>query len=221
MTQTIPNPSPTPAPTPAPTPPVTPPAATPAATGFQSIPTRISDLREGPIPPLVVEPDQNKEAICQSLGELGVKLAEIHRTAGEAYLSQGMYDQALPHIEASATFSPSETEYQMQLGFIRYVTGDDAGAISAFNTVLTTDPNNAEGWFNLGMVLFGQEQFAEAESCFGRSLTIEPDDAQTWNNRGVCLWKVQKTAEAKACFHKALEIDPNDQDAAFNLQSLG
>ena len=108
MTQTIPNP------TPVPTPSATPNAAQstgqiPAAptSGFQSIPTRISDLRDAQVPPLVVEPDQNKEAICQSLGELGVRLAEIHRTAGEAYLSQGMYDEALPHIEASATFSPA------------------------------------------------------------------------------------------------------------------
>ena len=47
-------------------------------------------------------------AIRQSLLELGLKLAEIHRTAAEAYLSQSCYDQALPHLEAAATFSPAE-----------------------------------------------------------------------------------------------------------------
>ncbi|MCR9245006.1 MAG: tetratricopeptide repeat protein [bacterium] len=215
MTQTIPNPAPTPSAIPTATPP-----ASPTKSGFQGIPTRISDLRDGPVPPLVVEPDQNKELICQSLGELGVKLAEIHRTAGEAYLSQGAYESALPHIEASATFAPDENEYQLQAGFIRYLVGNDAGAIESFNKALTIDPNNAEGWFNLGMVLFGQENFAEAENCFGRSLAIEAGDAQTWNNRGVCLWQMQKPAEARACFEQAIAIDPEDQDAAFNLQNL-
>ena len=209
MTTTTQNPQPT--------------TSAPQQQAFQPIPTRIRDLREGAVPPLVVEPaaDPNRDAICQSLGELGIKLAEIHRTAGEAYLSQGAYDQALPHLESAATFSPGEMEYQMQLGFVRYICGDDVGAINAFNTVITAEQQNDEAWFNLGMVLFGQEQFPEAENCFRRSLEILPGDAQTWNNRGVCLWQMQQIPEAKACFQKAIEIDPNDEDAAFNLTSIG
>ena len=203
--------------------PTTNPSVSPQQAGFQTIPTRIRDLRDAPVPPLVVEPveDPNKEIICQSLGELGIKLAEVHRQAGEAYLSQGLYEQALPHIETAVTFSAEDTEFRMQLGFVRYVCGDDVGAVDAFNAVLTKENDNAEAWFNLGMVLFGQEQFVEAENCFGRSLALEPDDAQTWNNRGVCLFHSQKPAEAKACFAKAIELDPEDEDAAFNLANLG
>ncbi|MFO1076846.1 MAG: tetratricopeptide repeat protein [Planctomycetota bacterium] len=191
--------------------------------GFQTIPTRIRDLRDGQVPPLVVQPiaEQNKAAICQSLGELGVKLAEIHRTAGEAYMSQGLYEKALPHVQAAATFAVGESDYQMQLGFVCYVLGDDVGAINAFNTIITSEPTNAEAWFNLGMVLFGQEQYSEAEDCFRRSLETDASDAQTWNNRGVCLWKLDNTAQAKTCFQRALQIDPNDADAKFNLGSMG
>ena len=191
-------------------------------TGFAGIPTRIRDIRDAQIPPLVVDPidDQNKEAICESLGELGTKLAEIHRTAAEAFLSQGLYEQSLPHLEASVTFGKGEAEYQMQLGFVRYVTGDDIGAINTFNMVLANDTGNADAWFNLGMVLFGQNQHAEAEDCFRRASEIFPNDAQTWNNRGVCLWQMQRQGEAKACFQEALRIDPKDQDAKFNISSL-
>jgi superkiller protein 3 len=200
--------------------PATPSAISPRS-GFQTIPTRIRDIRDQ-LPPLVVEPiaEQDKAFIRQSLGELGSKLAEIHRTAAEAWLSQAMYDQALPHLETAATFAPGETEYQMQLGFVRYLIGDDNGAINAFNKALAVDGNCAEGWFNLGMVLFGKTQFAEAEDCFRRASEIQPRDSQTWNNRGVCLWKTQRIADAKVCFQKALQIDPSDQDAAFNLGSI-
>lgn len=209
MTITTKNPSPANAP------------AIPQRSGFQTIPTRIRDIRDQ-VPPLVVEPiaEQNKALVRQSLGELSAKLAEIHRTAAEAYLSQSLYEQSLPHLQAAATFAPADIEYQMQLGFVRYLTGDDAGAIQSFNTVLAVDGNSAEAWFNLGMVLFGQAQFAEAEDCFRRSTEIQPRDAQTWNNRGVCLWKTQRIADAKACFQRALQIDPNDQDAAYNLGSI-
>ncbi|MBL9077181.1 MAG: tetratricopeptide repeat protein [Planctomycetes bacterium] len=196
--------------------------AIPQRSGFQPIPTRIRDTRDSQVPPLVVEPiaEQQKAAIRQSLGELSGKLAEIHRTAAEAYMSQALYEQALPHIETAATFAAGELEYQMQLGFVRYVTGDDNGAITAFNNALAIESNNPEGWFNLGMVLFGQSQFVEAEDCFRRASELQPHDAQTWNNRGVCLWNLQRAGDARACFQRALQVDPNDTDAAFNLKSL-
>ncbi len=197
-------------------------SSTPQRSGFQSIPTRIRDVRDAQVPPLVVQPvdQQNKEAICQSLAELGNKLAEIHRTAAEAYLSQGLYEQSIPHLEAAVTFGTGDAEFQMQLGFVRYVTGDDLGAINSFNAVLANDAANGDAWFNLGMVLFGQSQFAEAEDCFRRTTEIDAGNAQTWNNRGVCLWQLQRTDEAKNCFQQALRIDANDADAKFNLLAL-
>ncbi len=196
--------------------------AIPPRAGFPTIPTRIRDVRDTQVPPLVVEPiaEQDKAAIRQSLSELGLKLAEIHRTAAEAYLSQSAYEQALPHLEAAATFSPGECEYQMQLGFVRYLIGDDVGAINAFNTVLSSDGSNSEAWFNLGMVLFGQSQHGEAEDCFRRACEINGNDSQTWNNRGVCLWKLNRIADARTCFGKALQIDPSDADAKYNLTNI-
>jgi len=191
--------------------------------GFQPIPTRIRDMRDTEVPPLVVEPaaEQEKAVVRENLAELGLKLAEIHRTAAEAYLSQGCYDESLPHLEAAATFSPSENEYHMQLGFVQYVTGDDASAIKSFNRVISDDENNGEAWFNLGMVVFGQEQYTEAEYCFRRANELEANDAQTWNNRGVCLWKLERIDEARTCFANALQLDPADEDAKFNLASIG
>lgn len=195
------------------------PSAVPQRPGMRSIPTRIRDLREPLVPPLVIEPAAGQEqvAVREALGELDGKVAEVHRSVAEAYLVQGQYERALPHLEAAVAFGAAEPELQMQLGFVRYVTGNDASAIDAFNAVLIADGNSCEAWFNLGMVLFGQSQYTEAEDCFRRSSEIQPEDAQTWNNRGVCLWKMHRVADAKVCFLKALELDPNQADAAFNL----
>lgn len=204
----------------------TPKTQSPSPTGiasgaaFQPIPSRIRDVRG--VPPLVVAPieDAIREQVSQNLDDLGIKLAGVHRTAAEAWLSQGAYERALPHLEAAASLAVRELEYHNQLGFVRYIIGDDMGAIEAFNTVLTNDGTNAEAWFNLGMVLFGQEKFAEAEDCFRRSLEIESHDAQTWNNRGVCLFQMGRGSDAQACFERALQVDPNDQDAIHNLDSF-
>lgn len=199
------------------------PASLPPRSGFQPIPTRIRDVRDGQVPPLVVEraADAEKSQVRESLAELGVKLAEIHRVAAEAYLSQGSYEQALPHLESAATFGPGEPEYRLQLGFVRYVTGDDVGAIDAYNAVIAADATNGEAWYSLGMVLFGQEQHSGAEDCFRRAAEIHPKDAQVWNNRGVCLWRMSRLTEARKCFEQALQLDPQDGDARYNLAAIG
>lgn len=198
------------------------PSAVPPRPGIRSIPTRIRELREPLLPPLVIEPaaGQKQLAVREALSEICGQVAEIHRTVAEAYLAEGQYERALPHLEAAVTFGPLEQEVQMQLGFVRYVMGNDSGAIDAFNAVLVADGNCCEAWFNLGMVLFSQSQYTEAEDCFRRSSEIEPEDAQTWNNRGVCLWKMHRIADAQVCFLKALELDPNQADAAFNLGNV-
>ncbi|GAB4136656.1 MAG: hypothetical protein Fur0037_01310 [Planctomycetota bacterium] len=191
--------------------------------GFTPIPTRIRDTRQARgVPPLVVDPidDARKESVVQALGELATRLAEIHRTAAEAYLSQGLYEQAIPHLEAAVTFAGTEIEYRHQLGFVRYIAGDDAGAIECFQSVLASQPGNAEASFNLGMVLFGQSRFDEAEQCFRSAIENGGNDAQTWNNRGVCLWQLKRISDARACFEQALRIDPQDEDARFNLASI-
>jgi len=202
------------------------PGATAPVTGlaFRPIPTRIRDLREPHgVPPLVVEPPdrQLRSQVGQALDELGAKLAEVHRTAAEAYMSQGDHERALPHLESAVLLMPTESEFLHKVGFVRYVTGDDVGAIDAFNAVLAADGKNSEAWFNLGMVLFGQNQHTEAEECFGRSLANNPGDAETWNNRGVCLHWMGRADDARSCFHRALQIDPNDVDARFNLGTIG
>ncbi len=194
---------------------------TPQGGAFTSIPTRIRDVRSAQgVPPLVVEPSDNAAEVNTALMELSSRMAEIHRTTAEAYMSQGNFEGAVPHLEAAVLMQPTDPECQHQLGFVRYLTGDDVGAVNAFNAVLAKDPTNGEAWFNLGMVMFGQEQHAEADICFQKAIETDPTDAQTWNNRGVCCFKLGRVEDAKACFTRALQIDPTDEDAQFNLTNM-
>ena len=187
------------------------------ASGFQTIPTRIRET-----PPLVVDSERSEinRQVTERLTDLGTRLATVHRAAAEAYLSQGMYAQALPHAQAAATFAPKEPEYQNQLGFILYVQGDDAGAITCFQNVLSADPGQADALFNLGMVQYGKQDYAGAEDCFRRALEVHVQDAETWNNRGVCLHQMGRSAEARVCFERALQVDPANEDARANMAAI-
>lgn len=188
--------------------------------GFSPVPTRI-----GQRPPLVVANDNAatsmKQQVVDMLQEFGLKIAVAHRSAAEAYLSQDLYAEALPHLEAAVRFAPDDLEHLNQLGFVRYIAGDDQGAIGCFDSVITRSPNNADALFNLGMVTFGRGDFVRAEEAFRRALTIRGADAEAWNNRGVCLHRLGRTSEAIECFRRALQVNPNDEDATINLQALG
>jgi Flp pilus assembly protein TadD len=190
------------------------PAATTAA-GFRPIPSRIRDL---PAQPGVAAADPaTRAAIEQSLHDLAQRLAIVHRTAAEAWLSQERSADALRHLEAAAEFAPDRLENWNQLGYVRYLAGDDAGAIAAFERVLTADPKQADAWFNLGMVQFGRGELAAAELSFRRSLEIDGKNAEAWNNRGVCLFQSGHRDEARVCFQNALTLDPTNEDAKANL----
>lgn len=190
------------------------PRVQPVEVGFTPIPTRIKDL-----PPLVVDTTESatKKQVVTHLDDLGKRLAQIHRTSAEGYLSQGLYAEALPHLEAAATFAKEVAEYHNQLGFVRYVCGNDQGAITSFQRALQLQPTNSDGWFNLGMVQYGQGRFAEAEDSFRTSLEHQPNHAETWNNRGVALHRLGRLQDARVCFQRALQIDPNNADAKANL----
>lgn len=188
--------------------------------GFAPVPTRI-----GQRPPLVVANENVansvKQQVVDMLQEFGTKIAVAHRSAAEAYLSQDLYAEAVPHLEAAVRFAPDDLEHLNQLGFVRYIAGDDRGAIECFDSVIARSPNNADALFNLGMVTFGQSDFTRAEDAFRRALTIRGADAEAWNNRGVCLHRLGRINEAVECFRRALQIDPNDADATVNLQAVG
>ncbi len=185
--------------------------------GFDTIPTRIQDLA-----PLVVEEEDPavRTQVLETLGDLGQQLASVHRMAAEAFMSQGCYDQAEPHLNAAATFAADDPEYHNQLGFVQFLNDNMAGAIISFERVVALDPQQVDALFNLGMVLFAQEDFTRAEDCFRRVLERAPGEAEAWNNRGACCFHANRIEDAKACFARALELDPSNEDARMNLSSL-
>ncbi len=184
---------------------------------FQPIPTRIQE-----VPELIVEPAvaQVHQEMTENLGDLARRLGTIHMTAAEAYLSQGKYAEAVPHIEAAVGMDPSDGGNINQLGYVRYLAGDDNGALQALDQVLAIDPNNADALFNVGMISFGLEDLARAETSFRGCSRQDPNNPEVWNNLGVVLFKQGRIDDARRCFQRTLQVDSTNEDAQFNLQNI-
>lgn len=181
--------------------------------GFPQVPTRITDENSSSEAPTVIP------EVVERLSTLETRLGTIHRLCSEAYVSQGKLEEALVHQSMAARMEPDQIEYRNQLGYLRYLTGDD-GAAEDFGFVIERDPNNAEGHFNLAMIRFGQGDFLTARTHFAKAAEARPDDPEVWNNLGVALFQTGEPAEARRCFERALAIDPENEDARVNLSEI-
>lgn len=182
----------------------------PKDTGFENVPTRIASPGE------IHVDTQEVPEVLEQLELLELQIAQFHRVASEAYCSQGRYGNALLHQDIVIRLQPQSLEDRNQLGYLRYLNGDD-GAIEDFEEVIRKDPSNAEAWFNVAMIRFGQSEFVEAERGFAEAAQLRPDDSETWNNLGVARFQNGRVMEARACFERALQIDGNNEDARANL----
>lgn len=182
--------------------------------GFETVPTRIGT------PSNISIERQEIPEVLEKLEQLEAQIAQFHRIASEAYCSQGRYGNALMHQEIVVRLQAQSLEDRNQLGYLRYLNGDD-GAIEDFEEVVRADPQNAEAWFNMAMIRFGQSQFGEAERGFAEAAQLQPGDAETWNNLGVARFQNGRVMEARACFERALQIDSNNEDAKLNLLECG
>ncbi len=187
-------------------------------TGPNKIPTRIGNQTSS-AQEIGADSQADAQEVLRRLVVLGSGLASVHRLASEAYASINDYESALGHQEAAVRFEPLELEYRNQLGFLRYVCGDD-GAAEDFQFVIDNDPENAEAYFNLAMIYFGQGRYYDAEQLFLKAAENNPKDAETWNNMGVTRFHQGRLADARASFEEALRVDPGNQDAIQNLQDL-
>src|SRR5262245_53280084 len=98
----------------------------PTSTGTRpGIPTRIQNggarAESNPAP----TPNANSAQVLKMLQDLETWTANVHRVAAETYLTQGMYAEAIVHLEAACRFDAGNAEYHNELGTLRYMTGDD------------------------------------------------------------------------------------------------
>ena len=191
-----------------------------AGTNRSRIPSRIQPGGQRAESAPTATPSATQAQVLKMLQDLETWTANVHRVAAETYLTQSLYAEAIVHLEAACRFDAGNAEYHNELGTLRYMTGDDEGALVCFDAARELDRNNAATNFNRGMVLFGQGRLREAEESFALASLADDRNAENWNNLGVTRFQLGKKEEARACFLKALQCDPQNADARDNLAQL-
>ena len=131
-----------------------------------------------------------------------VALGFVHWRLEDPASALACYQQALPQMEADATF-------QLMRGMAaRKLPDQHQIAEAAYERALELEPLRSDAHYNLGN-LYREERPLDAERCYRASLNLSPDQPMCWHNYGILLLHDLRLQEARHALHNSLRLDPD------------
>lgn len=142
-----------------------------------------------------------------------------HYLLGSLLAERGELKPAENHLKIAAEILPTSPFIWNNLGNIRFLAGDDKGALSAWSKAIKFKPDLAEAWCNTGLIHMRHENFDEAENCM-RKAVASKNLAQAWCVLANIAEKRGDTEEAILICRKVLGFQPDYHSATFMLSRL-
>ena len=127
------------------------------------------------------------------------------------------YPQAQRHYEAALAVAGNSAEIWNNLGYSRYLSGNRAGAIAAFNEALKNNPKYERAWRNLALVYAREGDYRKALD----ALSKVEDAPKAYNDVGYVAMVSGRLNVAGALFSDAVQMSPEYYELAeSNLKRL-
>ncbi len=140
--------------------------------------------------------------------------------ASDSFTSAADYGAALKHIQAAVDIQPDDPDLLQQLGYVRYLAGDDTGALAIYDDLIERGHDSWAVLANKALVQVSRNDYRGAIESFERAIARGGESAELVNNLGVAWHREGSVEQACSCFAKALEIDPNYAEAETNLREV-
>jgi TolB-like protein/tetratricopeptide (TPR) repeat protein/DNA-binding winged helix-turn-helix (wHTH) protein len=136
---------------------------------------------------------------------------------GNFLIHHGRQAEAIPVYQRVTQLVPASPIAFSNLGAALELTGDFAGAASAYERSLALAPSPA-ACYNLGSVYYFLGRFPDAVRVYTRATELAPADHHAWGNLAEALWQIPASrAQAVDAYRRAstlaqknLEINPKD-----------
>lgn len=138
---------------------------------------------------------------------------------GSLLAERGELKAAEKYLKIASELLPNSPYIWNNLGNLRFLAGDDEGAISAWSNALKFKPDLSEAWCNMGLIHMRHENFDEAENCM-RKAVASKDLAQAWCVLANLAEKRGNTEDAILICRKVLGFQPGYHSATFMLSRL-
>jgi tetratricopeptide (TPR) repeat protein len=150
-----------------------------------------------------------------------------NEAAGEAYQSQGAYQQAITAYESVLKSNPAMPGIHFRLGRVyheRFRTTrseEDLGAATReYLLELEVDPTNASAAYEIAEIRRTQGDLPSAEKYFQMAVEHYPDFQEAQVGLGSTLNAMDKTSEALGHLEKAVRLNPGDEIGWYRLSQV-
>jgi tetratricopeptide (TPR) repeat protein len=130
-----------------------------------------------------------------------------------ALVANALADRALQEASACAEAWPRSAAAQAQLGDVRALKGDIAGARRAFTAALTLDPESTEALGALALLDLQDHRPREAQARVDAQLRRHPDSVPLLLLSGRTAIGADQSGRAEAALRRVIEIDPTNMQA--------
>jgi Flp pilus assembly protein TadD len=136
--------------------------------------------------------------------------------AGQAALSGGNFEQAIPLFTAVTTMDPMNEGAWAQLGYCYAQLKNNDLAIPALEKAVALNPNYGSYHANLGIAFAKSGKMDEAMTELASAVQVDPANAaRYYMYEGLVLAQEKKTEPAVAAYDKAIAADSKLADAYF------
>jgi protein O-mannosyl-transferase len=106
------------------------------------------------------------------------------------------------------------------LGDALRASGDCAGAVAEYETVIRMRPHHRDAHTNLGICLAQTDRLVDAEAAFRRALEIDPAFARGYTNLAALALTAGQHDHARDFYRRAIEIEPRNVLARMQLARI-
>jgi Flp pilus assembly protein TadD len=145
------------------------------------------------------------------------RMARTHNALGVLADMQRDHGRAQQHFEDALALAADSPQVLNNLGYSRYLSGNQRGAIAAFQEAIKTDPSYKRAWRNLALVYARQRNYEKALD----ALSKVQDIPKAYNDVGYVAMVGGRLDDAESFFDEAMRQSPQYYElAGLNAQRL-
>ncbi len=145
--------------------------------------------------------------------------ADLFSAKGAFFLDEGLYEDALPHLELAVAFLP-EADYLNLLAVNYARLNDSQMAETLFLQAIAKNPYRIETILNIAEMYAAVGKLEKAEPYFNQILASQPQHLRSLFVLGKIKVANGKKQEALNYFRRVLEIDTHHADASAEIEQL-
>jgi type IV pilus assembly protein PilF len=146
--------------------------------------------------------------------------ADAKNSLGVLYIHARRFEEAVQLLRESARdlMNRDPAVAWTNLGWALFESGDQAGAIEAYDQALRMSPALCLAWYRLGQVRAAREEWEPAETALNHVLDVEDETCRRlqvgWRLRGEVRARLGHRAEAIQDLERCVELSPETEDGA-------